>query len=181
MILASVIFPVTVMFFATGALYLLDIKPTSEQQEYRSRHSEPIPDNHDQLKAIALQKLDRLGLSKPLGKSRLKWNKKRQGYFLDWRGRNFNLTLRASTQDQHVAVLKVYTPSLYNQFMRLHKGHGKDLFDIFVIVSAIIMLLILLSGTVIGLGIPKFRRLVLYSMGFGSLLFVGLMIYSQYI
>jgi len=112
---------------------------------------------------------------------KLEWDKKRQELYLDWSGRNLHVKLRPSTRDARVAVLKVYTPSWYNQFMRLHKGKGKDEFDIFVIISAIIMMLILLSGVVIGLGLSKLRGLVLYSMGAGTLIFFGLAFYSQFV
>ena len=175
MILASVIFPVTLMFFITGALYIADIKPGSSKEEFKITYNQPVPRDLGILKGLAERAMASRDIAKPLGKAKMK-----SGY-LDWNGRNLRIKFGPSAEDAKVAVLKVYTPSWYNQFMRLHKGKGKDAFDIFVIVSAIIMMLIILSGTVTGLSLPKLRSTVYYSMGAGTLIFVGLMIYSQFI
>jgi len=178
MILASVIFPVTLMFFITGALYISDIKPGTSKEEFRITYNQSIQGNPALLKGLAERAMRSRGISEPLGKAKLKV--KDGSYYLDWGGRNHRIKFGPSAADAKVAVLKVYTPSWYNQFMRLHKGKGKDAFDIFVIVSSIIMMLIILSGTVTGLSLPKLRSTVYYSMGAGTLIFGGLVIYSQF-
>ena len=180
MILASVIFPITVMFFLTGMLVLSGIKPATFTEEYRLIFDEPLKEDYALLNAIIKTELAARGIAEPLGKSRLGWDKKRQVFHLNWNGRSHRVKLRPSVTDGRVGVLKLYRPSLYNQLMRLHKGGGKDVFDVFVIVAAGIMMLVLISGILIGLGIRKLRGLVLYSMGTGGLIFVGLMVYSQY-
>jgi len=65
--------------------------------------------------------------------------------------------------------------------MSMHKGHGKDSFNFFVIAMVIVMMLTLISGTLMGLSLPKQRKLVLYSMGAGTLLFLTLVLYSQFV
>jgi len=178
MILASVIFPVTLMFFITGALYISDIKPSTSKEEFRITYNQPVPRDLGILKGLAEKAMKARDIATPLGKAKMK--SKGGSNYLDWKGRNLRIKFGPSTEDAKVAVLKVYTPSWYNQFMRLHKGKGKDAFDIFVIVSAIIMMLIILSGTVTGLSLPKLRSTVYYSMGVGALAFIGLMFYSQF-
>lgn len=180
-ILASVAFPITVMFFITGVLYISDIKPETSRVEFRINMDAPLQEDAGLLKQIARDELARRGISEPLGRSKMKWDSKLDIFYLFWDGDNHWLRIRPSTRNMSVAVLKVYTPSWYGRFMSLHKGHGKDSFNYFVIAVVVVMMLTLLSGTIIGLSLPKLRKQVLYSMGTGVLLFLGLMLYSQFV
>jgi len=180
-ILASVVFPITLMFFITGALYISDIDPEVSVQEFRVTMDEPLQRDVTQLKEIAASELAKREISEPLGRSKLKWDRDLEIYYLFWDGENHWLKIRPSTSDMNIAVIKLYNPGLYSRFMSLHKGHGKDSFDLFVVVMAIVMLLTLISGMVVGLSLPKLRPMALYSMAAGTLLFFGLMFYSQFV
>jgi len=180
-ILASVVFPITVMFFITGALYISDIDPEVSVQEFRVTLEQPLQRDATELKQLAASELAKREISQPLGKSKLKWDRDLDIYYLFWDGENHWLKIRPSTNNLNTAVIKLYEPGIYSRFMSLHKGHGKDSFNLFVVVMAIIMLLTLLSGMVVGLSLPKLRSMALYSMGAGTLLFFGLMFYSQFV
>ena len=180
-ILASVVFPITLMFFITGALYISDIDPDVAVEEFRITMNQPLQRDESQLREIAARELAKREISEPLGKSRLKWDRDLDIYYLFWDGENHWLKIRPSTSNAHVAVINLYNPGLYSRFMSLHKGHGKDSFNLFVVVMAIVMLLTLISGMIVGLTLPKLRPYALYSMGSGTLLFFALMFYSQFI
>jgi len=180
MIMASIVFPMTVMFFITGSLYIFDIEPETDVNSFRVTMDDPLQQDLDLLKSIATRELARRDISPPLGDTKMKWNSDLDIYYLFWDGDNHWLKIRPSTRNQYVAVIKVYTPSWYGRFMSLHKGHGKDAFNWFVISMAVIMMLTLLSGTMMGLSLPKQRNRVLYAMGAGTCLFFALVLYSQF-
>ncbi|NWF36949.1 hypothetical protein [Mariprofundus sp. KV] len=181
MIFASVVFPITVMFFITGALYITDIKPDVASEEFRIELDQPFPADAKQLKEIAAKELARRNISEPLGRYKLKWDSDLQADYLFWDGENHWLKIRPSSSNAHVAVMKFYDPGIYSRFMSLHKGNGKESFNYFVVAMAITMMLTLFSGVIIGISLPKLRPMVLYSMGTGTLLFFGLMFYSQFV
>jgi len=181
MILASVVFPITVMFFITGVFYISDIKPETTKHNFRIELDQPLKSDVKLLRGIAEQELVRRGISEPLGEAKIKWDSDLDIFYLFWDGENHWLKVRPSTSNMNVAVFKLYTPSWYGRFMSLHKGNGKDSFNYFVIAMVIIMMLTLISGTMMGLSLPKQRNLVLRSMGAGFFLFFALVLYSQFI
>lgn len=180
-ILASVVFPVTVMFFLTGVFYISDIKPETTVDEFRIELDKPLQEDAGVLQKIAGKELARRGLSEPLGKTKMKWDSDLDIYYLFWDGENHWLRIRPSTRNASVAVLRFYTPSIYGRFMSLHKGNGKDSFNYFVIAMVTVMMLTLISGTIVGLSLPKLRKIVYYSMGSGLFVFFALMFYSQFV
>ncbi|MDQ6997200.1 MAG: hypothetical protein Q9M17_00620 [Mariprofundus sp.] len=179
--MASVIFPMTVMFFITGVLYISDIKPETSTDSFRITLDQPMQQNADKLKQIAKDELAKREISAPLGRVKLKWDSDLDIYYLFWDGENRWLKIRPSTRDQHVAVIKVFTPSWYGRFMSMHKGNGKDSFNYSVIAMVVVMMLTILSGTMMGLSLPKQRKRVIYSMLTGTFLFLALVLYSQFV
>jgi len=179
LVLAAIALSVSAMFFITGGLYTFDYEPSSYAKKYKFTLSKPLQLKLKPLKATAREKLAELGVDEPSGKAKLKYDRKRKAYKLVWKGKNHSVVLRPSTSDSSVAVLSVITPSWYKRFMRLHKGKGGDVFNVFSIVASVALLLILLSGVIIGLQLTAFRKLTLYSLGGGLLLFAAMVIYAQ--
>ena len=115
----------------------------------------------------------------PDGKAKLKRDKKRGGKKFVWSGANHTVSMWSHADDRAVVSIEVSTPSWYKRLMKLHKGKGGDVFDIFAITTAIVLMLVLLTGVWVGLKTKPFRRLTLMAMGSGSLLFVLLVLYAQ--
>lgn len=180
LVMAAIVLSVSAMFFITGGLYTFDYKPGSYSQEHRFQLSEPMQLQFKPMKTLAEEKLSELGLNNPLGKAKFRHDKKRHSYKLKWYGSNHSIILRPSSINSSVAVLTIKTPSWYNRFMRLHKGKGGDLFNIFSMITSVALLLIMLSGVMIGLLIPTFRKLTIYSLSGGLLLFASTVIYAQF-
>jgi len=111
MILASLVLPITIMFFITGVLYIFDIEPESAKQEFRIEYARPLQPDVERLLALARKELAVRGISEPLGEAKLEWDSDLEIFYLDWDGSNHWLKLRPSTRNMHVAVLKIYTPS----------------------------------------------------------------------
>jgi hypothetical protein len=180
LVLAAVVLSISAMFFITGGLYTFDYEPSSRAKEYRFKQSKPLQLKLNPLKTMAREKLAKLHVDEPFGKAKIKYDKKRQAYKLVWKGNNHSVVLRASTSDSSVAVLTIITPSWYKRLMRLHKGKGGDVFNVFSIIASVALLLILLSGVIIGLQLTAFRKLTLYSLAGGLLLFAAMVIFAQF-
>lgn len=179
LVMAAITLPFILMFFITGALYTADYKPSYSVKEYRVKLNAPLKYDYVWLKNIAHKELARLNINDPSGKAKLRTDKKRKSFKLSWQGKNHNISLRPSSVDHSIAVITVRTPSWYKRFMRFHKAKGGDLFDILSIISSIILLLIVISGVVIGLQVKLFKKLTVYSLSFGSIFFILLIIYTQ--
>ena len=180
LVMAAIALSVSAMFFITGGLYTFDYEPSSHEKRYRFTLSKPLQLELKPLKTMARKKLAKLHVDEPFGKAKIKYDKKRKAYKLVWKGNNHSVVLRASTSDSSVAVLSVITPSWYKRLMRLHKGKGGDVFNVFSIIASIALMLILISGVIIGLQLTAFRQLTLYSLAGGLLLFALMVIYAQF-
>ena len=65
-------------------------------------------------------------------------------------------------------------PDLHYTLMELHKGHGPLAFQIYMILCAIALCLIVFGGVVIGLLAATYRTLTLAMLGVGAAAFCGL-------
>lgn len=181
MILAAIALPITVMFFLTGTLDILDIEPEVKEIKYNNWYEPPLKEDLGLLQKIAEDELAENEIEKPNAEPEIRWNKKSQSNEFNWEGRNSQIILRSATEDEHVGIIYIRKPGIYDHFMVLHTGDGKEIFNYFIIASSIMMLVILISGVAIGISLPKFRKTVLYSMGTGLVLMFGLMFYSQFL
>lgn len=82
---------------------------------------------------------------------------------------------RPTTTTHYVAsreegVLKMYKvqPNWVKRIIELHKGHGPQWFRTFGMIFALALIFVSLSGVVVGLMVPKYRRSVLITMGLGT-------------
>jgi len=179
LILAATTLPIMLMFLVTGGLYTAEYKPSSHKQTYEVKLEKPLQADIVQLKQVVHQKLIELKLDDPNGKARLKRDKKRGGKKFVWSGSNHTVTMWSHANDRSVVSIEISTPSWYKRLMKLHKGKGGDVFDIFAIVTAIVLILVLFTGVWIGLQSMAYRKLTWTALGSGSLLFVLLVLYAQ--
>ncbi len=169
------------MFLVTGALYTYGYKPSSTTVEHRLTLEYPLEKDYDLLNNLLISELAKLNVEHPLGKAKLKRDKKRRSFIMEWEDNNMSVSLRHSSVNKKRAVFKIKHYSWYNRLMSLHKGKGEDIFDIFTIASSVLMLLILISGVILGLQVPGLRKFTLYSLGVGVSLFVGMVAYVQFV
>jgi len=178
LIMAAVALPPLLMFVITGGLYTLEYKPSSSKNEYRVTMSAPLDGNKEKMKDVVRQVLSEHGLDAPTGKAKVK--RSGRSYKMKWSGKNHSANLRASSRDKMVAVIEVKTPSWYNRLMRLHKGKGSDLFDMFAIAMSVFVTFILLTGVWIGLKTAAYKTLTIQALGLGSALFLAMVIAAQF-
>lgn len=179
-IMASLTLILMMMFFITGALYTYGYKPSTYETEYRFEQDIPLEKDMPMLLGIVVTELERLQIKEPFGTPKIKRDKKRHSYKLVWSGKNRYISLRPSGSNPKVAVMIVEEYSWYYRLMRLHKAKGPEFFEWFTIISSAVVMLILLSGVIIGIQAPGLRKITISSLAAGMVLFFSILFYVQF-
>jgi hypothetical protein len=169
LILATFIFPIILMFLITGALYTLGVRGSYDTQVYPLKLSTPLSKDSDTLTELITKELENLYLAPPTGETRNKSTDER--IELEWRGAALRVTL-ASTPQPTEATLTVQKASLYKRLIELHTANGATAFRIYAIVLAVSLFILLVTGFIMALQLPKYRKLTLYSTLTGMAVFI---------
>ena len=173
--LAAFILPVAIMFFVTGALYTWGIKGGYDTSTYELKLKEPVQSDLTELVALAKKELEKQNQEIPSGKAKIK--KMGSSYRLEWTGSNLDIVLEP-TFDPLIARLQVKKTSLHRKFVQLHKAKGGTPFKVYAAIFSIALLLLLISGFVMALQMPKLRKLVFVSSALGIVTFFAMVISS---
>jgi hypothetical protein len=170
-VLAAFIFPVALMFMITGALYTWGIKGGYTNEVYDIQLTEELQPDLTTLTALAVLELDKLELSQPTGKAKLK--SIGNSFMLEWTGSAKDIHLEPS-HNALVAKLTVKETSWYRNFVQLHKAKGGSVFKVYAAFFAIVLGLLLLSGFMMAWQAPKLKRLTIgaFVAGIGSFLLI---------
>ena len=168
-LLAAFIFPVALMFMITGALYTWGIKGSYSNTVYHIQLTEELQPELVTLTALAISELDKLELSYPMGKAKLKTMG--SGFMLEWTGSAKDIRLEPG-KGELMAKLTVKETSWYRNLVQLHKAKGGIVFKVYAAFFAIVMGLILVSGFMMAWQAPKLKRLTIgaFIAGSGSFL-----------
>ena len=171
-ILAAFIFPVALMFMITGALYTWGIKGGYTNEVYDIQLTEELQPDLTTLTALAALELDKLELTQPTGKAKLK--SIGNSFMFEWAGSTKDIHLESSNNTL-VAKLTVKEASWYRNLVQLHKAKGGNVFKVYAAFFAIVMGLLLLSGFMMAWQAPKLKRLTLgaFVAGIGSFLLIA--------
>lgn len=180
LVFAAATLSTLLMYVVTGTLFLSDIDSGRDLQKFRVKQENELKKDKGQMRALAEKILQEKGVVFPTGRDRIKKDKKRKSWRYYWDGRNHGVNIRPSTRDARVAVVTVNTPGWLRRFFRLHKGGGGDIFTIFSMVSSVAIILILITGVIMGLQVRGFRKLTLISLSAGLLIFSSFVYYSQF-
>lgn len=170
LIIAAFVFPAIAMFLATGALYTWGNTGEVVETEHVIQLDAPLAKDEDAMLALATRELARLDLSPPSGKDRIR--SMGDSWSFEWTGAQRDITI-APGESANQAVLTVKEASLHRVFVQLHKAKGSTLFKVYASVLAAALLLLVASGLAIGLMVPAFRGLTIWTSGAGLLAFVG--------
>jgi hypothetical protein len=169
MVLASFIFPVALMFFVTGALYTFGIKGTYSTEVYSIPQTTPLPSDMDALKDVVIQELQKKQLPIPTGYSSIKNSNGLMEF--DWRGVAVTINFQQQA-NQNNANLTVKKANWYQMLIQLHKANGTFAFKIYAAILAISLIILLITGLIMALQLPKYRNLTYISLTTGVLAFV---------
>jgi len=169
MLLAALVLPILLMYFISGILYTFDIKGHIKKQKIDIVLVQPVRLQLDVLAAITEKSLIQHHLPIPEGDMTLK--KKKSSYLFRWGDLKYTVSVK-TTKNPKVLKMTVRERNFLTQVMRIHRAEAGMVFKVIPSILLIGMLLVLLSGIYMALSIPKFRKPVLYSMGFSTALFL---------
>jgi hypothetical protein len=174
-LLAAFILPVAIMFFVTGALYTWGIKGGTEETTQELQLKEPIQGELTELVALAKNELQKQGVDLPSGNAKIK--KIGSSFQLEWSGSTVNVIL-APTFQPLIVTLTIENTGWYRQLVQLHKAKGGTPFKVYATAFAIALLLLIISGFLMALQMPKLRQLTLISSLFSLVLFAAMVMSS---
>lgn len=170
LIVAAFMFPAIVMFLGTGALYTWGNTGEYVDTKHSIALSQPLSDDKDALKKVAAAELTRLGIAPPSGSPSVR--KLGDAYRFEWSGANRDVYLEP-TDDAAVGKLTVKETTTHRRLVQLHKAKGTTAFKLYASVLAGSLLLLVISGLIVSLTSPVYRRLTIITAGLGALAFAG--------
>jgi len=170
-ILATIIFPVALLFIITGALYSLHIEGDFKESSIAIE----LPDNFQpsllSTQTLVIRQLEAKNIALPTSEAQFK--QQGNAVRLRWGGANISTDLKFNVGDK-AASIKVYDADWYQRFARLHKADGGESFKYYAVFMAIALLLLLISGFIMAWQVPKYKTLAMRSTSVGVVLFLVL-------
>lgn len=175
LVLAALVLPVTVMFAVTGALYTWGVKGDYVTAKHPLKLGAPAPADKSALVVLVMAALAERDLAPPTGTPAVKETPK--GAVLEWTGSQRDITLEPGEQPGEMLLTVKETDTL-RHFVQLHKAKGGIAFKAYAAFFALVLVLVLASGVLMAVQMPKYRALLLGSAGAGLVLFVAMVLVS---
>lgn len=172
LILATFIFPVILMFLVTGSLYLLGFEGSFDTQIYPLKLNAPLQKDDASLTDFITNELKNLNLSAPTTKVRNLT--KDELIKFEMRSAALRVTIESTQPDQ--ATLTVQKADWFKKLMELHINHGNKAFKMYALFLAITLLSLLVTGYIMALQLPRYRKMTVYSTVAGIAVFVAMYI-----
>jgi hypothetical protein len=172
LLLAAFLFPAILMFLATGALYTWG--QTGKVTDTKLEVAIPAPLNPEDeagMRALALAELGKAGLAPPSGKSRIR--KAGDAFTYEWTGSRRDITIEPGSAP-NLAKVTIKEASLHRTFVQLHKAKGGTVFKVYATILAVALLLLVLTGLIIGWMTPAWRSTTKWASLAGVLAFAGM-------
>ncbi len=175
MLLAAFILPAAILYPLTGALYTWGVKGGYETTKYSINLQQALPKDKEKLQALVSKELTNKELEFPSGKAKIKTAG--NSFMLEWTGSNLDVIIQPSAEPL-IAQLIIKRTTLYRHLVQLHKAKGGLAFKVYAAIFACALSLLLITGFIMALKMPKFRLPVLLSLSSGLVVFIA-MLYSS--
>lgn len=153
--------PLAVLFLTTGVLHYFHIEGgTRSHTEYRVALPEGWPKGEEETYALVTPNL------KKHPQSKLPPDFYLEDGYAGWFGYRRDIHLEP-TDDPNKAVMRVKEHDLLEQLMLIHKGYAGPVFWVGGILFAASLLFSLVSGLVVALAVPIFRKTSIFFTLFG--------------
>ena len=169
MLLAAFVLPVAIMFLVTGGLYTWGQKGSYHTETVDLQLTKPLSEDTTMLSGLVSQAVAERGLQMPSGEGRIK--RAGTSYLFEWTGADIDIQLEP-TADPLTARLKLKDTTWYRHLVQLHKAKGGQLFKFLAAFFAISLLLILISGVLMAMQLPRYRGQALMAMAAGLAVFL---------
>ena len=171
LIAAAFMFPAVLMFLVTGGLYTWGNKGEWRESTAQVEISQPIAALDEAgLKAVAASALQERGLALPSGTTTMSGEGAEQS--LSWVGARTEVAVKAS-DNPAVAEVAIKEATVHRWLVQLHKAKGSTVFKVYASALAIVLLMLVVSGVVMGLQVKPLRRLTVVSSLAGAVAFTG--------
>lgn len=171
LIFAALMFPAVLMFLVTGGLYTWGNKGEWHEEKAVITLAEPLAGlDEGAMKSVVLAQLQERDIATPSGKSSINGDGADTSF--TWTGARSDVKL-STLDDPLQAEVTIKSASLHRWLVQLHKGKGSTVFKVYATFLAITLLLLVLSGIIMGLQVKALRRITIVSMGAGAAVFVG--------
>lgn len=169
LIIAAVLLPAILMFAVTGGFYTWGIKGSYDVKSFNLPLATPLKGDLGSMVLFVQSELAKQNQALPSGGAKLKSND--HTHVLEWTGRQLDISL-ATDKGSKLAKLEVKHATLYRQLVQLHKAKSGQAFKVYAATIAIGLLVILLSGVLMGLSMPKYRKTTQISLIMGALIWL---------
>jgi hypothetical protein len=169
--LAAFFFPVALMFALTGGLYTIAIRGGYDQEVRQLSLAQPLTADLAALVALVQDEFAATGDELPSGGAGIK--KAGNSFELEWTGVERDVILRP-TADPLKAELVIKDTDNWRHFVQLHKAKGSDIAKGISVAWATALVLILVSGVIMGFTAPAFRGITAQALAWG---FVAFLVY----
>ncbi|MGB3665964.1 MAG: hypothetical protein WA963_03295 [Bermanella sp.] len=170
LILAALLLPAIAMFSITGGLYTWGVKGSYDTETFKLPIAQPLKGDLASMVAFAQQEMDKQQQAYPTGAAKLKSNG--HTHILEWTGSDLDINL-STDKNSRQAQLAIKHTSAHRYLVQLHKAKGGSLFKLYAAIMAFGVLIIMLSGVLMGLGMPKYRNTTWLALGAGIAIWLG--------
>lgn len=170
MLLAAFIFPAIVMFLVTGSLYTWGVTGEYVSTDHPLTLTQPLANDETQLVSLAQTELDRLGISAPSGRPRVR--SMGDAFQLEWTGSQRDVIVEPGATPLE-ATLIVKETSWYRYIVQLHKAKGGTVFKVYAAMLALSLFILVASGLAMALMVRAYRSMTLMASAAGVVAFVA--------
>ena len=171
LIVAAFMFPAVLMFLGTGALYTWgNTGEWTESSEEIALTQDFATLGETDLRDLAATALAARGADLPSGRTKLAGEGAEQS--LNWSCARTEVAISAGASER-TAQVEIKEASLHRWLVQLHKAKGSVWFKIYASALALVLLILVASGVILGLQIKALRRMTIVSSAAGLAAFVG--------
>lgn len=170
LLLAAFFLPVALLFAVTGGFYTWEVKGDYRDSRIEVPLEAPLRADLPELLGIAAGALQAAGIEAPSGRAGVK--RAGTSFELEWTGANRDVILRPTAETGRAELL-VRDTTPYRRLVQIHKAKGSVYARIISASWAVGLLAILVSGLMMALRAPAWRRLALRAGAAGLLSFVA--------
>ena len=151
--------PLAVMYLATGMLHMMDIDGgVRSESRFDVTLANGIPQDEEEVREIILPLMRQNGQDMKLPADY--YYEPKENY-IGWYGYKGQVFFEP-VEDPGKAILHVKKHDLWHQFLLIHKGHAGPAFWVLGILFGLSLLFSLISGLVVALAVPMFRKTSIY-------------------
>jgi len=168
-VLAGFFFTTTLLLIVTGGLMNLGVDGDYDETSYSLEIEQPLPTDINVLRKIVINELNNRNISLPKGKADLEIEN--NSLVFEWEGSSHNVLLKSDGSAQETELI-IEQASIFSYLENLHTSEGGPAFKILAIGCSFGLIILLVTGVLMAWHVPRYKKLTIKSMVFGSAIFL---------